>query len=310
MENRMNNKFTLPVVSPFRLDYTVWALRRRKNNSIDQWDERQYSRILIINNDPVKISIDLENSSKNPALRIFLKGKHADSFQAKEDVRILVRRMLGLDLDLQPFYALLDTDEVIGALVKQFVGVKPPRFPSLFEALVNAIACQQVTLDVGILMLNRLTEKFGVGFDDDGMLLHAFPRAEDLAPISEEEIKMTGFSQQKARAIKELAIGVVTDQIKQTELEEMTNEEAVEYLSTLRGFGRWSAEYVLLRGLGRVDTFPGDDVGAHNNLQRLFHLGQKPGYEEIKKLTSRWHPYEGLVYFHLLLSKLNLKGVI
>jgi DNA-3-methyladenine glycosylase II len=218
--------------------------------------------------------------------------------------------MLGLDLDLQPFYALLDTDEVIGALVKQFMGVEPLRFPSLFEALVNAIACQQVTLDVGILMLNRLAEKFGVEFDADGTLLHAFPRPDDLAPVSEEEIKMTGFSHQKARPLKELAIGIVTNEIKQTELEEMTNEKAVEYLSTLRGFGRWSAEYVLLRGLGRLDTFPGDDVGAHNNLQRLFHLDQKPGYEEIKKLTTRWHPYEGLVYFHLLLNKLFLKGVI
>jgi DNA-3-methyladenine glycosylase II len=80
----------------------------------------------------------------------------------------------------------------------------------------------------------------------------------------------------------------------------MANEEIVGYLTTLRGIGRWSAEYALLRGLGRLDIFPGDDVGARNNLQRLFHLHTKPDYEEINKLTSQWHPYEGLVYFHLL----------
>jgi DNA-3-methyladenine glycosylase II len=306
----MDEKFTLSVIPPFRLDYTIWALRRRKNNRIDRWDEGQYSRIFVINHDPVKVSIVQENPSKNPELSIFLRGKPASSDQAIGDIRLLVQKMLGLDLDLQPFYALLDSDEVIGALVHQFAGVKPPRFPTLFEAMVNAIACQQVTLDVGILMLNRLAESFGPVFDDDSPLLHAFPRPEDLAPVSEEEIKMTGFSHQKARAIKELATGIVTNQIKQTELEEMANQEAAEYLSTLRGFGRWSAEYVLLRGLGRIDTFPGDDVGAQNNLQRLSHLDQKPDYEEIKKLTSQWHPYEGLVYFHLLLNKLNLKGVI
>ena len=78
----------------------------------------------------------------------------------------------------------------------------------------------------------------------------------------------------------------------------------------IRGIGRWSAEYVLLRGLGRLDAFPGDDIGAQNNLKRIFLLDNKPTYEGIKKLTSRWHPYEGLVYFHLLLEKLHLKGVI
>jgi DNA-3-methyladenine glycosylase II len=246
----MNEKYILPVVSPFRLDYTVWALRRRRNNSIDRWDGRQYSRIFVINNDPVKISIVQENLSNNCELSIFVKGKQASSGQTIDDIRFSVQKMLGFDLDLQPFYALLDADDVIGALVHQFAGVKPPRFPVIFEALVNSITCQQVTLDVGILMLNRLAEKFGPAFIDDGTPLYAFPRPEDLANASEEEIKELGFSYQKARAIKELAIAFVNNKINLAELENMSNQEAVEYLSTLRGIGRWSAEYVLLRGLG------------------------------------------------------------
>jgi DNA-3-methyladenine glycosylase II len=119
-----------------------------------------------------------------------------------------------------------------------------------------------------------------------------------------------GFSHQKARAIRELAADVVADRLDLAGLDGMTNREAVDYLSTIRGIGRWSAEYVLLRGLGRLDTFPGDDVGAQNNLQRLFHLVDKPNYEQIRDLTSPWHPYEGLVYFHLLLEKLQTKGVL
>ncbi len=306
----MNEKYTLPVVAPFRLDYTIWALRRRKNNTTDRWDGRQYSRIFNFKNGPVKISITHENPSLNPEIIISLNSIQTRSCPTLDQIFLPVQKMLGLELDLQPFYALLDNDEVIGALVHQFAGVKPPRFPSLFEALVNAIACQQVSLDVGILMLNRLAEKFGLVFDDDGTPMHAFPRPEDLVLVSAEDIKKLGFSYQKARAIKELALGFASNKIDPAELEKMTNQEAVEYLSTLRGLGRWSAEYVLLRGLGRIDTFPGDDIGAQNNLQRLFNLDQKPGYEEIKKLTSRWHPYEGLAYFHLLLNKLSMNGVI
>jgi DNA-3-methyladenine glycosylase II len=74
-------------------------------------------------------------------------------------------------------------------------------------------------------------------------------------------------------------------------LEGLNNDQAVAEPSRLHGIGRWSAEYVLLRGLGRLDTFPGDDVGAQNNLQRLFHLADKPTYNRVRQLTSPWHPY-------------------
>lgn len=102
-------------------------------------------------------------------------------------------------------------------------------------------------------MTRMIAEKFGVGFDENGTLYHAFTSPKDLASVSEEEIKMTGFSHQKARTSKELAIGIVTGQIRLKEVEEMTNEEAVEYLSTLRACGRWSAEYVILLLLNKLN---------------------------------------------------------
>jgi DNA-3-methyladenine glycosylase II len=131
-----------------------------------------------------------------------------------------------------------------------------------------------------------------------------------LVHVSEKSIKELGFSGQKAQAIKELARHAGDGTLDLESLEGVSNEDAVAYLSSIRGIGRWSAEYVLLRGLGRLDTFPGDDIGAQNNLRRLFHLDDKPNYDEIRRLTSAWHPYEGMVYFHLLLEKLHGTGAI
>lgn len=93
-------------------------------------------------------------------------------------------------------------------------------------------------------------------------------------------------------------------------LETRSNEEICQRLLPLRGVGRWSAEYVLLRGFGRIEVFPGDDVGAQKNLQALFALADKPTYEQIQELTARWQPYAGFVYFHLLLDKLARKGFL
>lgn len=70
----------------------------------------------------------------------------------------------------------------------------------------------------------------------------------------------------------------------------------------LHGIERWSAEHVMLRGLGRLNVFPTDDVAGQKNLHRWLELRKIPTYERASKLLSHWHPYEGLLYFHFLLA--------
>ena len=300
----------LRATPPFRLDLTTWALRRRKNNVVDRWDAGHYSRVVVVDGHPVRLAVTQQVAGAQPTLVVTVESTTRISTRVRKEAGLLVQKMLGLAVDLQPFYKLARDNRVIGPLVEQFAGVRPPRFPTVFEGLVNAIACQQVSLDVGIVLLNRLSERFGAQFVTPDTVLHAFPTPAGLADVPEESIRELGFSHQKTQAIQELSTHVADTTVDLARLEDMTNEEAVAYLSRIRGIGRWSAEYVLLRGLGRLDTFPGDDIGAQNNLQRLFHLPQKPDYNDIRQLTSPWHPYEGVVYFHLLLDKLRAKGSI
>jgi DNA-3-methyladenine glycosylase II len=81
-------------------------------------------------------------------------------------------------------------------------------------------------------------------------------------------------------------------------------------LTGLRGIGRWTAEYVMLRGLSRLHVFPGDDVGARNKLERLLGTRRRLDYEAVRELLARWQPYAGVVYFCLLLDSLSEAGVI
>jgi DNA-3-methyladenine glycosylase II len=88
----------------------------------------------------------------------------------------------------------------------------------------------------------------------------------------------------------------------------LTDEEAVEHLRGQRGVGRWTAEYVLLRGLWRTNIFPGDDVGARNNLRQWLHLAAPLDYECVRRTLARWRRFGGLIYFHLLLDRLETAG--
>lgn len=304
----IQESFHIHPYSSFRLDLTVWALRRRGHNQVDRWNGTPYTRVLLIDQVPVKVEVSQLHPASPPHLLVNV-WSTAPGVDLSTRVKEILQRMLGFSLDLTGFYALSRYDPAVSPLAQKFVGMKPLRFPSFFETLLNAFACQQVTLDVGLLLLNRLTEAYGKPFVDS-QTVRAFPRPEEITTASIGNLRALGFSRQKARAMIELATRLTQEPHMMSPLEGMNNEEMVATLSSLRGVGRWTAEYVLLRGLGRLETFPGDDVGAQRNIQRLLHLPEKPTYEMIKALIASWSPYAGLIYFHLLLEALEKKGVV
>jgi len=85
---------------------------------------------------------------------------------------------------------------------------------------------------------------------------------------------------------------------------------STELLLQLRGVGRWTAEYVLLRGLGRLHVFPGDDVGAQKRLGRWVGRPDSLDYAGVRRAVEPWQPYAGAVYFHLLLDGLSHAGAL
>jgi DNA-3-methyladenine glycosylase II len=293
--------------APFRLDLTAWALRRRPHNAIDRWHASCYRRVVCLDGGPVALSVTQEGLVDAPRLRILLAGR-PNGPSAELLVRNALDRLLGLSVDLSDFATMAAKDRLLAPLARRMRGLKPPRFPTVFEALVNGVACQQLSLEVGIHLLNRLTADRGRPVSDDPGGPCAFPEPEDLAPLEPDALKRHGFSMAKARTIIGTARAIVAGELDLEGLERLDDPAALERLTGLRGIGRWTAEYVLLRGLGRLHIFPGDDVGAHNKLRRLFDIDTPLDYESVEHLVARWHPYAGVVYFHLLLDSLSQDG--
>lgn len=296
---------------PFRLDYTVWALRRQPHNSIDRWDGKTYRRVFVLDKMPLLVEAIQEGPEQKPRLAVLVSGRRiASEERTKRTIAALLKNVLGTSEDLRQFYRIARRNAKLNQLAKDFAGLKPPRFPSMFEALVNAFACQQLSLVVGITLLNRLSEAYGASINAEGDRISAFPGPEELAHVKHAELKKLGFSSNKANAITSLAQAVLENDMDLEVVAKMSDGDAVDELSEITGVGRWSAEYALLRGLGRLNVFPGDDVGAQNNLQQFLSLKEKPDYEAIKRIMLQWKPYGGFVYFHFLLHKLRGKGLL
>ncbi len=301
--------FSLRPTPPFKLSLTAWALRRRPDNVVDRWDGRTYRRVVVLENAPLEVAVTQVGTTEEPLLQVAVRGSPLP-LDAESKLTRLLERVLGIGIDLRAFYRLVAEDPQLGPLAHRFRGIKPPRFPTVFEAIVNGIACQQVTLTQGIHALNRLAEGYGLTFDHGEHRSHAFPRPEEMAKSSPEDLRALGLSRQKGVAIVSLAEAIASGQLDLEGLEGAGDREALAQLLSLRGVGRWTGEYVLLRGLGRIHVFPGDDVGARNNLTRWLKLATPPDYEEIRRLLGRWSPYQGLVYFHLLLDRLASAGIL
>lgn len=304
-----SSTFILVPKPPYRLDLTVWTLRRRAHNAIDRWDGHTYHRVLPLQSGPVDVSVMQIGTSEAPKLRVAAIGQPLRA-ALKAEISSALHRLLGLNVDLNPFYQFAASDRLLGDLAERFRGMKPPRFLSAFEAVINAIACQQLTLTVGIELLNRLAKQCGRQVCDGTDAAHGFPTPHDLASQSLPSLREIGFSQQKGRAIIELSNAIAEGSINLEELDSLPDKMACDRLMNLRGVGRWTAEYVLLRGLGRVHIFPGDDVGARNNLQKWLSMRTTLDYDGVRRTLNRWHPFGGIIYFHLLLDRLAEAGCV
>lgn len=299
--------FTLKPLPPFRLDLTVWVLRRRPDNLLDRWDGSTYQRVLVLRNGVVLVAVRQTGSAVSPQLHVTLSASHLEAEMTREAAATL-ELMLGLQRDLSDFYKLAAHDAKLGELAGRFQGVKPTRFPTLFEGFVNAIACQQLTLTFGIQLINRMVGAFGLPLSSKEGALHGFPRPEDVAGLEPEAFRALGFSRRKGETLIGLARTMLEGGLRIEELEVLDDVSVNNSLCALKGIGRWSAEYIMLRTLGRINVFPGDDVGGQKNLQRWLQLPDSLDYDGVQQQLIRWQPYGGLIYFHLLLDRLNEAG--
>lgn len=311
--------YTLKPTSPFRLDLTVWVLRRRPSNMVDLWDGRIYRRVIVIEGRPVLTEVEQQGGFAAPELKVALSSERLPD-NAEISSKEALHWLLGLDVNIAGFYEMAAGDSDLGPLADKFVGVRPPRYSTLFEAAANGITGQQISLFAAMAVLNRFAEACGKPFSHSAGILRPFPEPADVALCDLETMRRSGLSAAKAKAILQIARIIAAGGLNRGELELMDNESASEQLRKLPGIGPWTADYILLRGLGRLDIFPRNDSGALKGLNRWLMGDRRPSpapsapadssRDFLDRAVSRWRPYAGLVYFHLLLNGLSREGFI
>jgi DNA-3-methyladenine glycosylase II len=210
------------------------------------------------------------------------------------------RHIFGLDLDVPGFYRAAGADPVLGELVRKQYGLRPTLTPLAFEMLVGSVCAQQVNLTFAFSIRRRFVERFGTPLEVRGMIVHGFPAAAVVARAQVAELRAMQFTTRKAEYVIELAKRVAEGALDLGGLSGRANDEVIAALTAMRGFGRWSAEWFLARGLGRGDVCPAGDLGVRKAFAHFYGRGRPLSEEVIRRRAARWGHHQNLVVHYLL----------
>lgn len=290
----------LRVVTPYRLDLTVSALRRLSTNVVDVLTpDGHYMRALAGASGPVIVHVV---QLRADTLRVTIDGVASDHALALA----LVQRMLGVDRDLAHFDLAAARLKWLRRLAHRMHGVKPPRYPTLWEAFVNTIAFQHVSLQAASAITRRLIVAFGRPMEREGVLLYAFPGVEQVLGANETMLRRVGFSASKLATLRRVGEALASCTLDEAMLEEQSSAAASATLQRIKGIGPWTAAVILLRGLGRLDVFPLRDTSVARNLALV---GGRASLD-VAAIVEALRPQQGMLYYHLLLARLESRGEV
>lgn len=238
-------------------------------------------------------SIILKQTGKDPAVIELIADpipRQTRSFQRR------MRTVLGADLQLEPFYHQLRRDKALRPIVNALIGLKPVRPPNIFQMILIAVTEQQISMRAAQGIRERILSSFGARTGR----LTAFPRARDIAALKAEELRACGLSQRKAESLIGLAAAIAGGELDTDSWEDMSDDELTDLLRGYRGIGEWTAEYILARGMGRVDIVPASDLGVRRVVSHYLAGGKELSAGDVRELLERWAPWRGLATFYLL----------
>lgn len=287
----------ITATSPFDFDLALRYLHTSPSAVIERVEGRCYQRGIRLDGQPFLLQVSSLGSVNAPRLRVDLLGGDATPAQGAAAVE-LVRRLFDLDAPAEEFYRIAAADPVFGPVAARWRGLRLLLIPDPFEALVWAIIGQQINVRFAAKLKAALVAEYGGHVTVDGRRYPLFPEPAVLAAASAERLRALQFSRQKTAYTLGVAEAVATGTLDFTVLGTLPPDAALRELTAIKGIGRWTAEYVLLRGFGYRDAFPAGDGGLRRVVGHWYGLGRLATEEEVRQRGEAWAPWRGYAAIH------------
>ena len=176
-------------------------------------------------------------------------------------------------------------DPVLRRLIREHgkCDLTPEKRRSPFQSLVQAVAHQQLNGTAANNILSRFKNLFPG---------RKFPRPEDLAKVTDAQIRACGFSFAKIKSIRDIAEKSLSGVVPSSrQIVKLSDDEIIARLTEVRGVGRWTVEMLLIFQLGRPDVLPVGDFGVRTGFRLAYKKREMPEPKELLAFGEKWKPH-------------------
>lgn len=292
----MLNTMTLSVPKKFDFEKTARILQRGLDDPINRFEDKTWTRHFMIDECDTVLSI---RHDKKLHVNVIVGGT------SEKSVKAAVLNSVGLD---DPLLREYDLDVRNKEKLAAFWHIAVPGYPSVYEAIIQTIFGQLVSVAVANIQRKKFVEKFGRDFVHDSITYRKFPSVEDIACVKLDDLRALGFGGTKSRAILEVSQKFVNEGLGQALIQTNDRQVINELLDPIYGIGRWTIDWVALRALRHFDVIPAGDLAVRHAFTWWLNKKELMSVGAVDKFYKKLYPYGGALTYRILCAYTAFKN--
>ncbi len=301
-------RLTIEAVPPFDFDLSA-KIFTNGDQQIGRYENGKYWRLIRVMNKLILVILTSSGSVDQPKLWAELKSNRKILESDKKKIEEIVFSLFNLKLDLKRFYEDVKNDKIMADLTQKLRGLKSPTTPTVFEALIDSITEQQISLNVAHSLERNIIKAFGDTLRTNGETYYAYPTPEKLASASLEKLRQCGLSYRKAEYILNVSKLIVDKKLDLEKFKDYNDiRDIIDELCEIRGVGVWTAELTMIRGMQKLEAIPADDLGLRRLISHHYFNGKRISGEEARRIAENWGKWKGLASYYLIMAGITGLG--
>lgn len=254
-------------------------------------EDASLTKAIFINGKIALFKIESTGSADKPEMAYTIWSEENLSADEQKQAEEEISFFLSLDDDLCPFYTLAETDPQMMPIVEKLYGYHQVKFSlSAFENACWAILSQRNQWSIALAMKARTAETFGSRITVDGVSHLAFPQPSQLAGLDAYQLNEVIRNTRKTECV--LSAAQAFNTVDESWLRSAPYEQVESWLLEIKGIGAWSASFILLRGLGRMEQVPKDEKAVLDAAKRVYGRDDLT-HADVQKMGEHYGEYAG-----------------
>ncbi len=295
--------FTLKCVPPFSFNLSA-SLFSNGDAQIRRFQEGKFWQVIRFDGQLALATVEDSGTVENPWISVKLQSNRIISSGMKNHAKSIIAALFDIKFNPKPFYEQASKDRILRRVIRNFWGLRIPSTATVFEALLDSIVEQQISLDVAHVLETNVVKTFGNILKLEDREYFAYPTPNKLASANIKQLRSCGLSTRKAEYLIEIS-KLIRD--RKLNLEDYRNysdtEKIIEELDKIRGIGIWTAELTIARSMHRYDTIPADDLGLRRVIAHYYCPDRKITGQQARKIADKWGKWKGLAAFYLMIAE-------